>query len=125
MPIRTGIDITAVDRIKATLETFGSRFHRKYFDEITDDDGSYPELSAETYAGLWAAKEAAFKAIGLGYRWRGVTIQYESTGRPQLSVDYDEARMARSPIPPDADWDCSIAHDAGMAIAVVVCHWTE
>lgn len=125
MSIRTGIDLTSVERVESTLERFGPRFHRKYFPEITDGDNSVPYLPPETYAGLWAAKEAAFKAIGLGCRWRGVRIQYERTGRPDLTVDYEKARMDRSPIPRGAEWDCSISHDAGMAVAVVVCHWTD
>lgn len=125
MSIRTGIDVTSIDRVNVTLDKFGKHFHRKYFSEITNDDGSYPELSAETYAGLWAAKEATFKVIGLGYRWEGVMIQYEQSGRPVLTVDYEKARMEASPIPPEADWDCSISHDGGIAVSVTVCHWSE
>lgn len=124
MPIRTGIDITSVERIEATLDRFGRKFHEKYFAELRDD-GTHPELPAETYAGLWATKEAVFKAIGLGFRWSGVSVRYEQSGRPVLDVDYEAARLERSPIPRDADWDCSIAHDAGKAIAVAVCYWSD
>lgn len=125
MPVRTGIDITAVDRIERILQRFGDRFHEKYFSEITGPDGAYPDLAAETYAGLWATKEAAFKAIGRGYRWSGIHVSYEASGRPRLSVDYEKARLEQSPVPARADWDCSIAHDAGVAIGIVVCYWSE
>jgi phosphopantetheine--protein transferase-like protein len=118
--LRTGIDLTAVNRIESVLRRFEGKFKKRFFPEIQDNS----DLPAETYAGLWAAKEAVFKAIGRGYRWSGVTIEYESSGRPIVRVDYQEARLTETTIPREADWDCSITHDGGLALAFAACTWS-
>lgn len=120
MSLRTGVDLTSVSRIRSVLKEFPERFPSKYFPEL---DLSEFVPSEETYAGIWSVKEATFKVIGRGYRWSGIQVDYEPTGRPILQVDYVEARLDETPIPRQADWDCSIAHDAGLAIGFVVCKW--
>lgn len=120
MPLRTGIDITPVNRVRSVLENYPDRFPSKYFPEI---DPSDKQLSAETYAGIWAAKEAVFKVLGRGYRWNGVEIRYEKTGRPFVKIHHDRARLDDTPIPPEAEWDCSITHDGGLALAFAVSSW--
>lgn len=118
MPLRTGVDLTSLQRIETVLRRHGDRFPERFFPGLEEDS-----LSTETYAGLWAVKEAAFKAIGRGYRWSGVRVDHEPSGRPFLEVDYEEARLAETPIPPEADWDCSISHDGGIAVAFAACYW--
>ncbi len=64
MIVGTGIDIAEVHRIAATIERFGRRFLERVF---TPDEIRYCESKAnkaERYAGRFAAKEAAMKAIG-------------------------------------------------------------
>ena len=120
MGLRTGIDLTSIERIESVLEQFGERFHRKYFGNL---ESAYGDVSPRTYAGLWAVKEAAFKVAGGRCPATAVTVRYRSSGRPELHVDYDEASLEDSPIPRAADWDCSIAHDDGLAVAVAACTW--
>jgi holo-[acyl-carrier protein] synthase len=74
MIVGTGIDIAEVDRIANSIERFGRRFVERVF---TPDEIRYCESKAnraERYAGRFAAKEAAMKAIGTGWN-RGVTWQ--------------------------------------------------
>ena len=74
MIVGTGIDIAEVPRIAASIERFGRRFLERVF---TPDEIRYCESKAnkaERYAGRFAAKEAAMKAIGTGWS-RGVTWQ--------------------------------------------------
>lgn len=120
MTLRTGIDVTSVDRIESVLNRYEDKFKKRFFSEFN----SYTDFPAETYAGLWAVKEAVFKAIGHGFRWSGVVIDYERSGRPIVTVDYEEARLEETTIPPHADWDCSISHDGGLAIAFAACYWS-
>ncbi len=123
MPLRTGIDATSIDRIESVLERFEEKFQKRFFREHLDESGNLPELPPRTYAGLWAAKEAVFKAIGRGYRWMGVEINYEPSGRPVVQIDYKKARLEETVIPREAEWDCSITHDGGLAIAFAACRW--
>lgn len=118
MPLRTGVDLTSVERIEFVLERHGPRFLRRFFPEVEEDS-----LGAETCAGLWAVKEAAFKVIGAGSRWSGVRVDHEPSGRPYLEVDYERARLSETTIPLEAEWDCSISHDGGMAVATAACLW--
>src|SRR5271157_5701674 len=71
MIVGTGIDIAEVDRVAASIERFGKRFLERVF---TPAEIRYCESKAnkaERYAGRFAAKEAAMKAIGTGWS-RGV-----------------------------------------------------
>src|SRR5271157_328108 len=67
MIVGTGIDIVEVQRIAATIGRFGRRFLERVF---TAGEIRYCESKAnkaERYAGRFAAKEAAMKAIGTGW----------------------------------------------------------
>jgi len=123
LPLRTGVDVTSVDRIQSVLNRFEDKFKERFFEEVVEELDPDASLPPQTYAGLWAAKEAVFKAIGRGFRWQGVRIGYEASGRPYVTVDYDRARLDSTPIPGDAEWDISITHDRGIAIAFAACTW--
>ena len=88
MIVGTGVDIVEVPRIGEAIERFGERFlHRIY----TDAEIRYCDSKAnrvERYAGRFAAKEAALKAIGTGWRqgvaWKEIEVGREPGGRPTL-----------------------------------------
>lgn len=89
MIVGTGVDIAEVPRIAAAIERFGERFVRRVF---TDNEIRYCESKAnkvERYAARFAAKEAALKAIGTGWRrgvaWRDVEVTREPGGRPTIA----------------------------------------
>jgi len=88
MIVGTGVDIAEVPRIAAAIERFGERFLRRIF---TDNEIRYCESKAnkiERFAARFAAKEAALKAIGTGWRrgvaWRDVEVTREWGGRPTM-----------------------------------------
>ena len=89
MIVGTGIDIAEVDRIAASIERFGRRFLERVF---TPDEIRYCESKAnkaERYAGRFAAKEAAMKAIGTGWSrgvtWQDVEVTRVPGGRPTVT----------------------------------------
>lgn len=89
MIVGTGVDITEVPRIAAAIQRFGERFIRRIF---TDNEIRYCESKqnkAERYAARFAAKEAALKAIGTGWRrgvaWTDVEVTRQPGGRPTLA----------------------------------------
>lgn len=90
MPIiGLGLDITEVDRVAAVLHRFGARFERRVFTEAEIAYCRRRRRSAIHFAGRFAAKEAAMKALGtgraLGVRWLDVEI-VRPGGPPQLEL---------------------------------------
>lgn len=124
MPIRTGIDVTDCSRIQSIAERFGLRFQQRYFPHITQKYSLSVTEKPEVFAGLWAVKEAVFKALGRGFRWKGVEIGYRDSGRPYVQIHPEQARLENTPVPVEAEWDCSITHDSGLAIAFAACYWS-
>src|SRR5450755_5172939 len=97
MIVGTGIDIAEVDRIHSSIERFGRRFLERIF---TPEEIRYCESKAnkaERYAGRFAAKEAAMKAIGTGWsrgvRWRDVEVKRLPGGRPTMAFHGQAAEI--------------------------------
>jgi holo-[acyl-carrier protein] synthase len=111
-----GVDIVRVDRIRRTLEKFGSRFSDRV---LTPAEQRYVRGRPPTMAGRWAAKEAVSKVLGLGVRgigWREIEVERLPTGQPAVRLHGRAARraeqlgMARIAL--------SISHEAEFAVAV-------
>src|SRR6266849_3751263 len=85
--IGLGLDATDIERIAATIERYGERFLRRIF---TDGEVAYctrRRVPAIHFAGRFAAKEAAMKALGTGHSqgvlWREIEVVRRG-GPPQL-----------------------------------------
>ena len=85
--IGLGLDATDIRRIVATIERYGDRFVERIF---TPGEIAYSKRRrhpAIHFAGRFAAKEAAMKALGtghsLGVLWRDVEV-IRRGGPPQL-----------------------------------------
>jgi holo-[acyl-carrier protein] synthase len=98
MIVGTGIDITEVDRVRETIQRFGSRFLNRVFTEAEIRYCESKKNSAERYAARFAAKEAAMKAIGTGLRrgvtWKDVEVDHAPGGRPILKLSGRAAEFA-------------------------------
>ena len=88
MIVGTGVDIAETARIAQSLEHYGERFVRRI---CTPAEVAYCERfknKAERYAARFAAKEAAFKALGTGWakgvRWLDVEVTHQPSGKPEL-----------------------------------------
>lgn len=98
LPLRLGLDLVEVVRIREAIDRWGERFFDRIFvpGELRRDR-LHAGAFAEHVAGRWAAKEAAMKALGTG--WRGVAfrdfvIGREASGRPRLTFEGKAARIA-------------------------------
>jgi holo-[acyl-carrier protein] synthase len=98
MILGTGIDLAEVPRIAAAIERFGERFLHRIF---TADEVRYCDSKAnraERYAGRFAAKEAALKAIGTGWgrgvSWTEVEVRRAPGGRPTITFHGRAAEIA-------------------------------
>ena len=88
MIVGTGVDIVETVRIQQVLDRHGERFCRRL---CTPREIAYCERfknKAERYAARFAAKEAAFKALGTGWgdgvRWLDVEVTHQPSGKPEL-----------------------------------------
>jgi holo-[acyl-carrier protein] synthase len=84
----SGIDLTEVSRIRDAISRHGTRFMSRIY---TDREISYVEHKAnrfERYAARFAAKEAAMKALGTGWRrgvhWKDFEVANLPSGRPTM-----------------------------------------
>ena len=99
---RIGTDIISISRIEKSLEK--DSFNLSVF---TDNEIFYSK-KAETFAGIFAAKEAYLKAKGTGINQRlnSIEINHDEKGKPYISgVEHA---------------DVSISHDGDYAIASVI-----
>lgn len=93
--IGLGIDATDIPRIAAALERYGDRFINRIF---TGGEIAYCQRRRQPaihFAGRFAAKEAAMKALGTGHSqnvlWRDVEV-IRRGGPPQLQFHGGAAR---------------------------------
>src|SRR2546426_4769034 len=93
--IGLGLDATDIGRITGTIERYGDRFLRRIF---TDGEIAYctrRRVPAIHFAGRFAAKEAAMKALGTGHSrgvlWRDCEVVRRG-GPPQLQLHGGAAR---------------------------------
>jgi holo-[acyl-carrier protein] synthase len=93
--IGLGLDATDIERIAATIERYGERFVQRIF---TDGEVAYctrRRVPAIHFAGRFAAKEAAMKALGTGHSqgvlWRDIEVVRRG-GPPQLTLHGGAAR---------------------------------
>jgi len=88
MIVGTGIDITEVPRIAAAIERHGERFLQRIFTAAEIRYCESKKNKVERYAARFAAKEAAMKAIGTGWRqgvaWKDIEVGREPGGRPTV-----------------------------------------
>lgn len=121
MAILVGLDLTPVPRVAAVLERFGERFLARVFNDGEIHRRRHPRAFAEHVAGRFAAKEAAMKALGTGWRgvaFREIAVRRDGRGKPRLEFSgraHTRARLLRV-----RETEVSITHTADLAAAVVV-----
>jgi holo-[acyl-carrier protein] synthase len=113
-----GLDLVEVRRVAGMLARHGPRFLDRCFapgEAVRPGD-------AEHLAGLLAAKEAAFKALGSGWGggvgWRDPVVERSDTGAPRLVLAGNAA--ARAAALGVRTVHLSITHTRGVAVAVVI-----
>ena len=96
--IGIGVDLAEVERIQKAIERHGEVFLRRIY---TAGERAYCERfknKYERYAGRFAAKEAAMKALGTGWRrgvrWVDFEVVRELGGRPTIRLDGEARKIA-------------------------------
>lgn len=122
MIIGVGIDVIQNERIRESLSKFGSRFLNRIY---TETEAGYCNKCADPgihFAARFAAKEAAFKALGTGWaagvKWKDVEVQRLGSGKPELHL-YGEA-LQRAGQMGATRFHVSLTHDQLVSCAVVI-----
>src|SRR5690242_6088055 len=119
--IGLGLDATDIPRIADVIGRYGDRFVQRIFTEREIAYCSARRVPAIHFAGRFAAKEAAMKALGTGHSqqvlWRDVEVLRRG-GPPQLEFHGGAARQferigGRSSL-------LTITHSDALALAQVL-----
>ena len=90
MIIGIGVDIAEVWRVKAAIERHGERFLSRVYTPLEIAYCKRHKNSFERFAARFAAKEAAMKALGTGWRngvtWRDFEVANAPSGKPCLRL---------------------------------------
>jgi holo-[acyl-carrier protein] synthase len=122
MIVGLGLDIAEIDRIGAAITRHGVPILERLF---TPGEVAYCESyrnKFERYAGRFAAKEAAMKALGtgwrLGVRWRDIEVTRQPSGKPALHLEGVARQIAdRLGV---KNISLTITHSGNLALAEVI-----
>ncbi len=115
--IVTGIDLVEIARFELLNPKIKERFLQRVYTQA-ELDGS--QRSPQHLAGLFAAKEAAAKALGCGIgkvKWKDLEITSNAEGKPELILH--EAAKTTAQNEGWYSWSLSISHTRSHAVATV------
>jgi holo-[acyl-carrier protein] synthase len=124
MIVGVGVDLVTVSRIRKALEDAhtGKRFLDRVF---TSEESRYCESRKrgyESYAARFAAKEAAMKALGVGWGryagWREIEVIRGPGGKPSLRLTGKAEQRARKL--GIESFALSLTHEPPLAMAQVI-----
>jgi holo-[acyl-carrier protein] synthase len=122
MVIGIGIDVIQNERIAGSLERFPDRFVSRIY---TEAEAAYCRSCpnpAIHFAARFAAKEAAFKALGTGWakgvQWKDVEVERLGSGQPVLKLHGGALEYATKL--GASRFHVSLTHDQLVSAAVVV-----
>ncbi len=99
---KIGVDIVRISRMEQSIKM--DSFLKKVY---TEQERSYCK-NAQNFAGIFAAKEAYFKALGTGIKFpvTDIEVLHDDLGRPYFKGI--------------TNCDVSISHDGDYAISTVI-----
>ena len=122
MIVGLGVDITEVDRIEGAIERRGRPFLERLFTPLEIAYCETHRHRAERFAGRFAAKEAAMKALGTGWargvRWLDIEVVREPGGKPTLKLSGAACAIANALGVKNIA--LTITHTGNTALALVI-----
>ena len=122
MVIGIGIDLIQNERIAGSLERFPDRFKARIY---TDRETKYCTGRTDPvihFAARFAAKEAAVKALGIGWTkgiyWKDVEVERLPSGQPRLLLH--GGALERAADLGAKRFHVSLTHDQLVSAAIVV-----
>jgi holo-[acyl-carrier protein] synthase len=115
--VTNGIDLVEIERFSRIDPKIKERFCQRVF---TAQEIAAADNKDERFAGRFAAKEAAAKALGCGIgdiNWHDLEILNDPRGKPVLHLYAEADKLAREI--GWVSWAVSITHTSTTAAAVV------
>ena len=123
MILGLGTDIVETQRVSALMERHGEHFTERVF---TAEETAQAHGRLDYFAGRWAAKEAAAKALGCGIGEKcaltDIEIIDEANGAPRL---FCTAPILKTLADKNLRWHVSISHERAYAVATVILEGVE
>lgn len=117
-----GIDIVETERIRQVIERHGEQFLNRVYTPAEQAIGKIRASAHHFYAGRWAAKEAASKALGCGIgsecAFNEIEVVDSAIGVPSLVFSGNAAKTAAQMGARTVK--VSITHEREYAAAVVI-----
>jgi holo-[acyl-carrier protein] synthase len=126
MILGVGSDLIDIRRIEAAITRFGDRFIDRIFTEAERRRCERRANPGPSYARRFAAKEAAAKALGTGFRsgvfWRDLGVVNMPSGQPGMRLTGGALRRleALTPKGMTARLDVTLTDEPPLAQAVVI-----
>jgi holo-[acyl-carrier protein] synthase len=130
MILGIGNDLVDIRRIEKTLARFGDRFVQRIFTEVEQKKAERRRGAGNSYAATlakrYAAKEAAAKALGTGFRrgvfWRDLGVVNLPSGKPTVVMSGGAAERLAALVPAGmrAHVDLTITDEYPIAEAMVI-----
>lgn len=117
-----GTDIIEVDRIGQMIDKHDDLFLRRVFTPLEIEYCGGRKSAMQHYAGRWAAKEAALKALGTGWsrgiKWTDMEVANLMGGKPELKIHGVASEIATEM--GICEMQISISHCRAFAVAYVI-----
>ncbi len=116
--IKCGVDVVKIERLDTINPAIRARFIQRVFTPL---EQAQLGVESDALAGVFAAKEAASKALGTGIgrvSWQDIEIIHAQSGEPELRLHCEALRVSLGR--GLSEWAVSITHDGGLAVAFVV-----
>jgi holo-[acyl-carrier protein] synthase len=126
MILGVGSDLIDIRRIEAAITRFGDRFIDRIFTEAERRRCERRANPGPSYARRFAAKEAAAKALGTGFRsgvfWRDLGVVNMPSGQPGMQLTGGALRRLEAITPKGmtARLDVTLTDEPPLAQAVVI-----
>ncbi len=126
MILGVGSDLIDIRRIEAAIARYGDRFLDRIFTETERRRCERRANPGPSYARRFAAKEAAAKALGTGFRggvfWRDLGVVNLPSGQPSMRLTGGALRRleALTPEGMTARLDVTLTDEPPLAQAVVI-----
>ncbi len=126
MILGIGNDLCDIRRIEKSIERFGDRFLQRVFTDEEYRKAMSRAHPARTFAKRFAAKEAASKALGTGFRFgvhfRDIGVVNSPSGRPTLQLTGGSREQLERITPPGhvAHIDVTLTDEYPLAQAIVI-----
>lgn len=120
MVIGIGIDIIEIERIKDSVDRFGSHFLDKIYTKVELDYCLKKSNKYQHLAARFAAKEAVAKALATGWNkdfsWQNIEIYNEPNGKPVVKLKGSLNQF----LEPDKNLKISMSHSRDYVTCVAI-----